>query len=370
MCNHSCIRQELACCSNARVPAGTSPRGPYPRYYRLYRGCEGMEGKVQRSDCQMALYGLNLSHQIRTTSSAAQGCSLGSTAEVRHRCHTASSAMGGMIQRKNGICLDTRLTYWWEHNACSQPPKGCIGEARPRVYVRLHAFRCCSPFLFSAILIFFVERSCLLYCCYKAHLICCPQRRQNVCGVACTGRSWVAPDRSLLPFIGFPSFFFPFFLIFPPPRGVPTARVFSQASIPSVLTSFNPTAGNMKLVRFLMRLANETLVLELKNGTVVHGTIVGVDVAMNTHMKNVKVTVKHSNPVSMDHLTIRGSNIRYFILPDSLPLDTLLIDDTPIQRPPRETGLRPLARGRGRGGRGAPRGARGGPRGGGGFRGR
>lgn len=128
----------------------------------------------------------------------------------------------------------------------------------------------------------------------------------------------------------------------------------------------------MKLVRFLMRLANETLVLELKNGTVVHGTIVGVDVAMNTHMKNVKVTVKHSNPVSMDHLTIRGSNIRYFILPDSLPLDTLLIDDTPIQRPPRETGLRPLARGRGRGARGGPRGGgggRGGPRGGG-FRGR
>lgn len=31
----------------------------------------------------------------------------------------------------------------------------------------------------------------------------------------------------------------------------------------------------------------------------------------------------------MDHLTIRGNNIRLFILPDSCPLDTLLIDDTP-----------------------------------------
>ncbi|PFH36846.1 LSM domain-containing protein [Besnoitia besnoiti] len=104
----------------------------------------------------------------------------------------------------------------------------------------------------------------------------------------------------------------------------------------------------MKLVRFLMRLANETLVIELKNGTVIHGTVVGVDISMNTHLKNVKMTLKHANPVSMEHLTIRGNNIRYFILPDSLPLDTLLIDDTPLQRPAREAG-RPLQRVRGRG---------------------
>ena len=85
----------------------------------------------------------------------------------------------------------------------------------------------------------------------------------------------------------------------------------------------------MKLVRFLMKLANETVIIELKNGTVVQGTVMGVDIAMNTHLKGVKLTVKSRNPVSMDHLTLRGNTIRYFILPDSLPLDTLLIDDTP-----------------------------------------
>ncbi|OMJ85544.1 hypothetical protein SteCoe_13083 [Stentor coeruleus] len=84
----------------------------------------------------------------------------------------------------------------------------------------------------------------------------------------------------------------------------------------------------MKLVRFLMKLANETVTIELKNGTVVQGTIIGVDINMNTHLKTVKLTLKKKNPILMDHLTIRGNNIRLFILPDSLPLETLLVDDT------------------------------------------
>jgi len=58
----------------------------------------------------------------------------------------------------------------------------------------------------------------------------------------------------------------------------------------------------------------------------------GVDVSMNTHLKSVKMTVKNKDPVQLETLSIRGSNIRYFILPDSLPLDTLLIDDAPKAR--------------------------------------
>lgn len=119
----------------------------------------------------------------------------------------------------------------------------------------------------------------------------------------------------------------------------------------------------MKLVRFLMKLSNEVVQIELKNGTVIQGTVTGVDIAMNTHLKSVKLTVKKRNPVSMDHLTIRGSTIRYFILPDPLPLDTLLIDDTPKHRPSTKE-ARPAitrgGRGRGRGGRGGLRGRGGG----------
>lgn len=102
-----------------------------------------------------------------------------------------------------------------------------------------------------------------------------------------------------------------------------------------------------------MKLSHETVTIELKNGTVVHGTVAGecvqwgsirtcsvetswccagVDMSMNTHLKSVKMTLKGREPVSLDSLSLRGNNIRYYILPESLPLDTLLIDDTPRKK--------------------------------------
>ncbi|KAH8893755.1 Sm-like ribonucleoprotein [Thozetella sp. PMI_491] len=119
----------------------------------------------------------------------------------------------------------------------------------------------------------------------------------------------------------------------------------------------------MKLVRFLMKCANETVTIELKNGTIVHGTITSVSPQMNTALKNVKMTPKGQDAVALDNMNIRGSTIRYFILPDSLPLDTLLIDDAPKPknkaRKETDRGGR-AGRGRGRGGgRGRGRGGRG-----------
>lgn len=117
------------------------------------------------------------------------------------------------------------------------------------------------------------------------------------------------------------------------------------------------------LCRFLMKLAGETVTLELKNGSVVHGTIAGVDISMNTHLKNVKLTLKGKNPTSLDSLSIRGNTVRYFLLPDSLNLDALLVDDSKKKAARPAAGGRGGARG-GRGGRGGRgRGGRGGTRG-------
>merc|ERR1719409_776233 len=110
----------------------------------------------------------------------------------------------------------------------------------------------------------------------------------------------------------------------------------------------------MKLTRFLTKLVNETVSMELKNGTSVQGTITAVDTSMNTHLKQVKVTVKHKNPVNMSYLSIRGTNIRYFILPDTADLNQLLIDDTPKQNPPKYPVGSFRGRGRGRRGGGGP----------------
>lgn len=80
---------------------------------------------------------------------------------------------------------------------------------------------------------------------------------------------------------------------------------------------------------------------------------------MNTALRTVKMTPKGREQISLDTINVRGSTIRYFILPDSLPLDTLLIDDQPKPknkaRKESDRGGRP-ARGGGPRGRGGGRG--------------
>jgi small nuclear ribonucleoprotein D1 len=100
------------------------------------------------------------------------------------------------------------------------------------------------------------------------------------------------------------------------------------------------------------------LLTENNAGTIVHGTITSVSPQMNTALRTVKMTPKGQDPISLDTMNLRGSTIRYFILPDSLPLDTLLIDDSvkPKNKARKEVadrgGVRGGPRGRGRGGGG------------------
>ena len=66
-----------------------------------------------------------------------------------------------------------------------------------------------------------------------------------------------------------------------------------------------------------MKLSHETVTIELKNGTQVHGTITGVDMAMNTHLKAVKMIIKNRDPVNLETISIRGNNIRSLCCPSS-----------------------------------------------------
>ena len=94
-------------------------------------------------------------------------------------------------------------------------------------------------------------------------------------------------------------------------------------------------------------------------GTIIHGTITSVSPQMNAALRNVKMTARGQDPLPLDTINVRGSTIRYIILPDSLPLDTLLIDDAPK---PKNKARKETDRG-GRGGRGGSGRGRGGGRG-------
>ncbi|KAJ5089959.1 Sm-like ribonucleoprotein [Penicillium argentinense] len=116
---------------------------------------------------------------------------------------------------------------------------------------------------------------------------------------------------------------------------------------------------------FLQKCQNEQVTFELKNGSIVHGTIISVSPAMNAQLHQVKVTPKKSEATtSLETLSVRGASIRYCILPDNLPLETLLVDDSVKAK---QKARKEHDRGRGRGrGRGGPRGrgrGRGGHRG-------
>lgn len=94
-------------------------------------------------------------------------------------------------------------------------------------------------------------------------------------------------------------------------------------------------------------------ITDLQIGSVVYGTIASVTPVMNIALRAVKLTPKGRDTTALDSINIRGSTIRYVILPDSLPLDTLLIDDAPK---PKNKARKEQDRGGRGGGRGGPRG--------------
>ncbi|KAJ7809283.1 hypothetical protein B0H14DRAFT_2310141, partial [Mycena olivaceomarginata] len=67
---------------------------------------------------------------------------------------------------------------------------------------------------------------------------------------------------------------------------------------------------------------NETVTIELKNGSIVRGTIIGTRKANDTHLKSPHET---ATPASLDALSIRGNNTQYFVLLDALLIDIVRV---------------------------------------------
>ncbi|EFO22890.1 hypothetical protein LOAG_05592 [Loa loa] len=116
---------------------------------------------------------------------------------------------------------------------------------------------------------------------------------------------------------------------------------------------------SMMLMRFLMRLHDKFVTIELKNGTVVTGYVSGVDMAMNFHLNRVGMTLKNQKPVSLDAVSVRGNNIRYIIFPNNLNLDALMIDVPQQKARTRKTPSQPRGQSNAIRGQGVTRGGRG-----------
>lgn len=78
------------------------------------------------------------------------------------------------------------------------------------------------------------------------------------------------------------------------------------------------------LLSFLQELRGTLVEIELKNSSIVSGEMVYVDENMNTFLKHAKITMKGSNPTKAEEYMVRGSTIRYIILPESMNTSDVL----------------------------------------------
>lgn len=84
------------------------------------------------------------------------------------------------------------------------------------------------------------------------------------------------------------------------------------------MASVSPSETGGTLVTFLQQLRGQLVEIELKNSSIVSGEITFVDAQMNTYLRHAKVTAKGKNPVAAEEYMVRGSTVRYVIMPETL----------------------------------------------------
>ena len=110
-------------------------------------------------------------------------------------------------------------------------------------------------------------------------------------------------------------------------------------------------------VKLLHEAEGHTVTIELKTGELYRGKLIEAEDNMNCQMQSVTVTARDGHVSQMEFAYLRGSKIRYFIIPDMLknaPFFKKTKDNQPVGRG-KTAILRAQAASRGRArGRGGP----------------
>nr|UXY86700.1 small nuclear ribonucleoprotein D1 [Cryptomonas paramecium] len=69
------------------------------------------------------------------------------------------------------------------------------------------------------------------------------------------------------------------------------------------------------IYHILYEILNEMITIELKNGLILHGVMLNADKRMNIYLKKVKKTNFSKINLEIESMSIRGSSIKYIILP-------------------------------------------------------
>ncbi|KAF1815334.1 Sm-like ribonucleo protein [Eremomyces bilateralis CBS 781.70] len=71
-------------------------------------------------------------------------------------------------------------------------------------------------------------------------------------------------------------------------------------------------------IKLLNEATGHVVTLELTSGQVYRGKLLEVEDSMNVQMKDLVVTSREGRVTHLDQVYIRGSHVRYFIVPDML----------------------------------------------------
>ncbi|CAI6310961.1 unnamed protein product [Periconia digitata] len=71
-------------------------------------------------------------------------------------------------------------------------------------------------------------------------------------------------------------------------------------------------------IKLLNEAAGHTITLEISSGEVYRGKLIEAEDNMNVQLKDITVTARDGRVSHLDQVYIRGSHVRYFIVPDML----------------------------------------------------